>query len=304
MDFAVMYHYVRERNGWNGIHPLLPHVFAEQIDAILQTHQIVGVEELRKPSGKPKAIITFDDGTKDQYQYAFDILRKKGVPAYFAVMSGPRTTGTIPLVHLVHTVLSFVPDEQLWNTLSTSHDTNKVPEESSIYHYETNLFRRYNKYVLNFMLNEAEARKILESIFKTIFPDPTAFIQNYYLSDSEIMEMDRAGMTIGVHCHNHIPYYDNAEHYYQNEILPCKTYLEQLGIVSKWYTPPFGGGKLFGKMQQDLTPILMKHGFEGGFSTNSGIIDDSSDFWFPRLDCNKFSINSSLIVKSVLSAYR
>ncbi|MNW52883.1 Polysaccharide deacetylase [compost metagenome] len=298
-----MYHYVREQNDWKGIHPIRPDAFAQQIDVILQTHQIVSVDELRKPSSKPKAIITFDDGTKDQYQYAFDILCKKGIPAFFAVMSGPRTTGRIPLVHLVHAVLSFMPDEQLWEIISDSYEIKNVFEESSIYQYETNLFRRYNKYVLNFLLDEQEARSILEPIFEMIFPNKSTFLEDYYLSDSEIIEMDRTGMTIGVHGHNHIPYNENPESYFKNEILPCKNYLNKLGINSRWYTPPFGGGKLFLGMQQHLTPILIEQGFLGGFSTYPGIINELGSFWFPRIDCNKLPISSVLTVTSVLEAH-
>jgi peptidoglycan/xylan/chitin deacetylase (PgdA/CDA1 family) len=304
IDFALMYHYVRDRSGWNGIHPLRPEEFAQQIDVISRTHRIVSVDEIRKPSSKPKALITFDDGTKDQYEHAFNILRKKGVPAYFSVLSGPRMTGIIPLVHLVHTVLSFTPDEELWAILSASCDTSNVPEESRIYHYETNPLRRYNKYVINFMLEESEARKILEPVFKSIFPDTAKFIEDFYISDSELIEMDRAGMTIGVHGHHHIPYYDDAEHYYQNEILPCKNFLEKaLGIVPRWYTPPWGGGKLFEKMRQDLTPILLEQGFVGGFSTIPRIIEDVNAFWFSRIDCNRLPVDSSLKIESVLHNY-
>ncbi|UFJ40037.1 polysaccharide deacetylase family protein [Brevibacillus humidisoli] len=290
VDIAVMYHYIREQNGWGAIHPLRPEDFARQIDVILQTHEIVSVDELRMPSTKPKAIITFDDGTKDQYTYAFDILRKKGVRAYFAVMSGPRITGKIPLVHLVHAVLSFTSDEELRDILIASYDVQSLSIESSIYDYETNKLRKFNKYVLNFILKETEARAILESIFNAIFPNAAKFVKEHYISDSELIEMHRAGMTIGVHGHNHIPYYNDAQHYFATEILPCKEYLErELGIIAKWYTPPFGGGEFFHCMERDLTPILLEHGFAGGFSTISGPIDDTSRFWFPRIDCNRLS---------------
>ncbi|MNP47556.1 hypothetical protein D3C76_1416180 [compost metagenome] len=110
-------------------------------------------------------------------------------------------------------------------------------------------------------------------------------------------------MTIGVHGHNHMPYNENPESYFKNEILPCKNYLNQLGINSRWYTPPFGGGKLFWGMQQHLTPILIEQGFLGGFSTYPRIINELDSFWFPRIDCNKLPISSVLTVTSVLEAH-
>lgn len=286
-DFAIMYHYVRERDNWLGIHPLHPESFINQLDIISRTHRISDVNQLKEHSNHPRVFLTFDDGTKDQYTNAFSNLRKSNFPAFIAVLSGPRLSGIIPLVHMVHTVLSFITDERLWETLSPYCDPNCIHQESSIYSYEEILLRRYNKYILNFKLNESQAREILTPIFLSLFPDQDDFIKNFYLSDSEIVEMYRSGVTIGVHGHHHLPYHHSAQDYYNKEILPCKAYLENLGIIPKWYTPPFGGGTLADDMIQHLTPILIEQGFEGGFLTKPGHISSNHQFWFPRYDCNK-----------------
>ncbi|WP_188066252.1 polysaccharide deacetylase family protein [Brevibacillus brevis] len=304
MDFAVMYHYVRPRSGWNGIFPLLPEEFEKQIELISKTHNIVHLDELNKKSVKPRCVLTFDDGTRDQYVYAYDILKRKGIPAYFTVMSGPMLTGIIPIFHLVHVILSFKTDEEVWELLSSRYDVSNVEEESSIYHYETNRLRRFNKYVLNFMLSQSESREVLESIFKTIFPDSLSFINNFYLNIADLKEMSQSGMAIGVHCHHHAPYDGNPHEFYKNEIMPCKVFLkETLGINSQWYTPAFGGGNMRERMRNELTPILLENGFKRGFTVNPGLMNGNDEFWINRIDCVQLSPNRSSSINTVIEQY-
>lgn len=289
-DIAIAYHYVKERGGWKGIFPLSPHEFEQQLNILSKQYQIVSIEDFFavKKNRKPRCLLTFDDGTKDQYEIAFDILRKKSMPAYFAIMSGPLQEKRIPIVHLVHTVLSFYPDEEIWKKLSAKYDTQDIDKKSQCYEYELNVYRRYSKCMLNAMLSQQEARYFLEDLFYSVFPDTEKFINDYYINENELRAMISVGMTIGVHCHNHIFYHGDAARFYQEEIEPCKKYLEkEIGIIPKWYTPAFGGGLKLREMQQDLTPILLKNGFVGAFTTVQKNIDHPS-FWLDRFDCNNF----------------
>lgn len=284
-----MYHYVRERGAWKGIHPLLPHEFEQQVNKLSKKYQVISIEDLNKPnrSQKPRCLLTFDDGTKDQYEVAFQILNKKGIPAYFAVMSGPLQARKIPVVHLSHAVLSFYSDEEIWEKLNTQYSAPDIHEKSfQYYHYEPERYRRYNKYMLNVMLSEIEARCFLEELFGLIFPSTEKFINDFYINQNELQAMVRAGMTIGVHCHHHLFYQGDAEYFYQQEIAPCKKYLEEIDIFPKWYTPAFGGGLKLKEMKRDLTPILQSNGFVGGHTTVSRNIDPAEPFWIDRYDCN------------------
>ncbi|WP_179030816.1 polysaccharide deacetylase family protein [Paenibacillus kribbensis] len=285
-NIAAMYHYVREKKGWDGIVPMHPHDFEVQLDLISKTHKIISLDEIDKYNSQPWCILTFDDGTKDQYTVAYDILKRKGIPAYFTIMSGLHITGNVPLVHLVHTVLSFKSDEELWELLSGTYDTSGVEEESQIYKYEQKKLRRYNKFMLNFKLSVTEATVFLESIFQSLFPDKQKFINDFYISTEEIVEMSRAGMTIGVHAHNHIPYNGDPQEFYDIEIGPCKDWMKSvLGINPIWYTPAFGGGVNQKLMLDKLTPVLVQNGFVGAFSTREGEISDNREFWMDRIDC-------------------
>jgi hypothetical protein len=299
-----MYHYVREINNWNGIHPLSPQQFSEQIDLIHKSFEIVSPDDLSRPSPRNRCVLTFDDSTSDQFEFAFNILNKKGIPAYFSVMSGPLITGIIPLFHLVHTVLSFKSDEEIWEHISAEFDIENIENESEIYSYESSKFRRYNKYMLNFKINESEARIFLESLFQDIFPDPEVFIKDFYLTKQNIKQMHASGMIIGVHCHHHSPYSGDAQVFLNKEVLTCKNYLEtELNIKAEWYTPAFGGGEQHIKMIAELTPLLQDLGFKGGFTTNKGVIKNTESFWYNRIDCSQLPPKTNSSLESVLSQY-
>lgn len=285
-DLAVMYHYVKDKKGWNGISPLDPNVFIRQIELLNKTYDIVSPDDLDLKSRKPKCVLTFDDGTKDQFTHAFEILNTKGIPAYFTVMSGPLVNGEVPVFNLVHTVLSLYSDEEIWEALKKEFDLTNIERLSSIYNYENNSLRRYNKYALNFMLSEKESRNFLEKKVFYKFGNKENFIDAYYINKEEFIKMNKAGMTLGVHCVSHSPYCGNASEFYDREIEPCAKFMKnELNITPKWYTPAFGGGEKFKDMILDLEPILKSNGFRGGFTTIKGLNRGLSNFWLNRYDC-------------------
>ncbi|PLT35492.1 polysaccharide deacetylase family protein [Bacillus sp. V5-8f] len=297
-DIAVMYHYVRNRDGWNGIHPLEPEKFKTQIEILSKYFEIVGPDDLDKKGSKPKCVLTFDDATKDQSTIAFDILKRKGLPAYFTVMSGPYVKGKIPVFHLVHTVLSTYSEEEIWTEINKEFDLKDIDKLSStVYHYEVDLLRRYIKYTLNYVLSENQSLEFLENRVISNFGSKKNFIEQFYISNEEFIKMKEAGMTIGVHCVDHRPYSGNALHFYKNEIEPCANFIkENIGIDPKWYTPAFGGGEQYKTMIEKLEPILKDHGYKGGFLTISGLNNGLSKFWLKRFDCINLPPLSNLIL--------
>lgn len=281
-----MYHYVQTPK-WRGIVPLDPIDFELQIEWVTKHFEVVDPTDLGKQrSSKPFCVLTFDDATKDQYEVAFQILSRKGLPAYFTVMSGPFVERKVPIFHLIHAALSFFSDEQIWDELNNRYDVKDVPEKCQIYSYETSLFRRYNKYALNFHLSEQESREFLEEKVLSIFHSFENFIDSYYINENEFIKMRQAGMTLGVHATHHRPFSGDARAFFDSEIEPCRQFMrEKLGVEAKWYTPAFGGGNQAERMMKELRGILENHGFVGAFTTKPGLNSGLDSFWLNRYDC-------------------
>lgn len=289
-----MYHYVREPEEWKGSVPISPKAFEEQIDQIGKTHEFVLPDDLTKITPKPKCVLTFDDATRDQYEIAFDIMKRKGVPGYFTVMSGPLLEGEIPVFHLVHAALSSFSEELLWNQLCdhlTQKELSALCQSNNVYAYEKSQLRRYIKYTLNFIFESKQSKEFLEKMVFNFFGSKENIIQNMYISIKEFKKMKQAGMSIGVHGANHIPFNGRASEYFNNEIAPCAKFIQDnLNFTPSWYTPPFGGGENKVYMIEKLKKQLQLAGYKGAFTTNSGKIYDPSSFWLDRIDCNRINL--------------
>ncbi len=288
-DLVIMYHYVGERPDWKGIVPISVSDFEKQIDKIAMHYDIVSPEDFNRKSSKARCVLSFDDATKDQYTNAFDVLKKKGLPAYFTVMSGYLTDKKVPVMHLVHTVLSLYSDKEIWASLNKQHTLIEVESKSlSCYHYETDVTRRCNKYVLNFLLDESQSRTFLEPYVIDHFGSMKCFIEEFYITKTEFSVMRDNGMTLGVHCVDHRPYCGDPWHFYKREIKPCEDFIKkELGLKPTWYTPAFGGGTEYKKMITELKPILLERGYQGGFTTLPGYNEGLQNFWLNRYDCFK-----------------
>lgn len=294
-DLVLMYHYVRNPQEWTGSVPISPENFKKQVQWAKEHYEIVIPSEMNKKTSKPKCIISFDDATKDQYENAFKILKELDVPGYFAIMSSPLVERRVPVFHLIHTVLSHFEDKQIWLEIKDELGDIDIDGLSEIYSYEQNKYRRYVKYILNFHWEEQQSRLFLESKVIKLYGSLEKFIEQFYISESEIKEMHAAGMEMGVHCVNHLPYYENAADFYEVEIAPCKRYLESLlDTEINWYTPAFGGGLKAEQMREQLGSILVGKGFKGAFTTVKGYANlDSKDFWHNRIDCNQLILKEA-----------
>ncbi|MCR6523203.1 polysaccharide deacetylase family protein [Lysinibacillus capsici] len=291
-DLVIMYHYVMEPEEWKGSVPISPSDFRKQVEWAKEHYEIIKPEDIHKQTQKPKCIISFDDATKDQYTNAFRILKELNVPGYFTIMSGPLIERKVPIFHLVHTVLSHFKEEQIWEEVFQQVNVTEIKNKSDIYSYEMNEYRRYVKYLFNFYWSEEQSRPYLERKVTSIYHTLENFIEEFYLSEREILEMDASGMSIGVHSVNHLPYEGNPQGFYDKEIRGCKNYLEKLlNKDVKLYTPSFGGGEQSIQMQVELLPILIENGFILGFTTEKGFTDMRNGFWHKRIDCNQLILN-------------
>ncbi len=89
----LLYHRVQPRNDPLSIHTVEAEYFERQIRILADCFRLITlpqlVEEVRGGALQPNTVcITFDDGYRDNYVYAYPILKKYGVPATIFLASG------------------------------------------------------------------------------------------------------------------------------------------------------------------------------------------------------------------------
>ena len=116
MPFIVCYHRVVDnfdRYATGTIPSMLisTRMLERQIDWLARRFDIMSLDEIgaHLASGgtfeRPAAAVTFDDGYSDVYNYAYPLLRRKGVPAAFFVVTGLLGTGRPQLFDRLYRVL-------------------------------------------------------------------------------------------------------------------------------------------------------------------------------------------------------
>jgi peptidoglycan/xylan/chitin deacetylase (PgdA/CDA1 family) len=95
----LRYHRVNELEG-QLFDTVSPATFAEQMELLRRYFTVLSLSDLVERAASdavpPGAVaITFDDGYQDNYEYAFPILRRLGLPATIFLTTGPMESGTL-----------------------------------------------------------------------------------------------------------------------------------------------------------------------------------------------------------------
>lgn len=296
MTLIVMYHYVRPRDArrWGGLFPLSPEEFEQQLDAFEALGDIVPVEALRAPRtsvGRPRIILTFDDGTRDHYTNVFPVLQRRGLRGLFGVISSPTVMRRMPTTHMAHVLLSKVEDETVWEALVARFSTNELGDEQIAhqrYSRDTPCRARV-KYAINFALHPSDARLAVEACLLNAQVDLRQLTSEWFLTEAQIREMHSAGMDFALHATQHHSFAPPADQFFTQELEPCETWLTRLlGARPRYYIPAFGGQS--GVTQAtgplaELARLLQRRGYERGFTTESGVESDpGTRFFLKRVD--------------------
>ena len=97
----LLYHRVcPKKDNWS-LGPLSPQSFETQMEYFCRSYEILPLEKLVQSmqSGRPlpekAVVITFDDGWRDNYVYAYPTLKKYHVPATIFLVTGHIGTGKL-----------------------------------------------------------------------------------------------------------------------------------------------------------------------------------------------------------------
>lgn len=237
--------------------------FEREIVYLCKVAQIVSLDLLveRISQGEPvpsrAACITFDDGYKDNYTFAYPILRKYNVPATIFL-----TTGYIGRSWPFHKARFAI-----WNTHVTkfkvkglgSYCLNSLSDRLSV-------MQR-----IEHLLDELPAReknRAIETLLKVLDADlPSRFEECHTLSWDEILEMSQNGISFGAHTVTHTTLTKLPIEEAREEIIQSKNDIEKrLGAPCTLFAYPNG------EFNTKIIELLKENGFTGAVTIIPGMI--------------------------------
>ncbi|WP_078452992.1 polysaccharide deacetylase family protein [Solemya velum gill symbiont] len=212
---SIMYHYVRPDDQSL---PYFRHLhiddFIKQLEYLeneygfLSKDDFLNCMESKEPVDG--VVLTFDDGFKDHFHYVLPELKKLGLWGIFYIPTSPFTTRKLIDVHRIHMLIGKFSGQTIANALKNiikegmlSH--NHVEEfQSETYSRQNNdNSTNYVKRCLNYFIDYKYRESVIDHLMSRFFPDESCMIDDFYMTKSEIREMNDQGMMIGSHTVNH-----------------------------------------------------------------------------------------------------
>lgn len=300
---AIMYHYVCDP------HPALPKLkylskdnFRKQLNYFKKTFGLVSKKEWENfvteggfPTKNGKVILTFDDGLRCHFSDVYPILKEFDAWGIFYPVTQSLTQGKMLDVHKVHILCANTLGADL---LSFLHEKYSLEVLCRFAHRKDYLSDSYQgqsddqnitqfKRIMNYLVDENHKAEILDTALRFFNLD---WLQHdYYLTPSNIQDMQRDGMIIGNHTHTHTLLSKVSYEKQFNEIYGAQKELESIGVVSETFCFPYGGRRSF---NHNTVSIIRELGFKYCFSVEKRSIRrldwELNRFALPRYDCNQF----------------
>lgn len=274
---AVNFHYIRERFDmpYPGIHGVTPKEFENQIDLLAQAFVFVsGTDISNAILGRTKLpcnalVVTFDDGLREQYDLAWPILQRKGIPVIFYVSTAPIAEQRVCDVHQLHMIRSQIPSADMVEDFKrfVSQRGIIVPENVENLAKKQYLYDDAKtavlKYMLNFVLTEDDRQIFINNWFSTLFPEEKKVASALYMDETIIAELGQHNC-IGCHSHNHKPLGRMSRSQVENEIERSLAYLKTWGVREvQGVSYPYGGRTACSEV---VAKVAREYGISFGFT--------------------------------------
>ena len=260
----LMYHRVGPYKDIWSLRPTYASDFEDQIRYLGKTHKILPLRELaqhireKRPLPKRTAIITFDDGYKDVYIYAYPILKKYNVPATIFLTTGHIGTGNLFWWDKIGYLL--------WNTKLKRielDDLGTIPLDQvddrlqSISKIREHLIKK---------VTEEKKNKLIEKLVKELGVDiPPDLGKEIILSWHEVKEMNDNGIDFGAHTVTHPILTGVSSKQARAEITQSKREIERrLDQPVTTFSYPNGS---VGDFDGEITNLLKESGFTCAVTT-------------------------------------
>ena len=300
----VMYHYIRNLKDtrYPGIKGLDVELFEEQILYLRKNYNIISLEEVleclnnKKEFPENAALLTFDDGYKDHYTYAFPILMKYDLTGVFYIPTKSFKEKKVLDVNKIHFILASQLNQEeivkdLFQLLDANREKYKLKSNEEYFREFAHPSRFDTKEVifikrlLQVVLPEELRNYLADILFdKYIGVNEKAFWEELYLTKDQIQCMQKCGMYFGSHSHEHCWLNALSKEAQREQVELSLEYLREVGVnVEKWtMCYPYGG------YNKDTLEVLQEKGCQLAVTTevNIAVISEENRLIIPRLDTN------------------
>ena len=312
---VVMYHYVRDLNNsrYPNIKGLDIEKFKKQIKFFKENYNFIKIEDIITYYKNPKEkklperaiLLTFDDGYKDHYTYVLPILLENNIQGSFYIPTKCFKDKKVLDVNKIHFILERCIGEEgkILKEIEEYLEINKDIRGSLSYN---EYFQKYAiasrfdkkevifiKRMLQVVLPEDYREKLVDKLFKKYvcsigdkIISERAFWEELYLTPEQIRIMEKLGMHIGFHSHNHVWLDSLSKEEQEFQIKSSINYFKEIGIKTGKMTLsyPYGG------YNEESVELIKKYEVPLAFTTKVAIADLNKDEYYalPRLDTNDF----------------
>ncbi len=301
---AIMYHYVRDRvQNLPYFRYLHIDEFCKQLDYFQSNFyfpsraEFLDIVKGVKPVPENGIILTFDDGLKDHYDYAYKELKKRGLWGIFYIPTGMYTHDEMIDTQRIQHLNGRHGGAQILEWLQEMVEPHMIQHEKveefrqTTYEFQNNDSKTLEaKRILNYYLAHEWRKKILDRMMSDTV-DEKEMIKSLYLSFDEMKEMADNGMIMGGHTITHPALSKLTRAQQKVEIEECLSFVH--GIIDqkdvKTFCYPYGRKSTY---TDETIQILKDNNVDFTFAVEHRDIaqDDiqSHIHALPRWDCNQF----------------
>jgi peptidoglycan/xylan/chitin deacetylase (PgdA/CDA1 family) len=219
MLIVVNYHYVRPRfeHRFPGIHGVTVSALEAQLRLLGMVGEFVSAvqvcDAVRGGEALParSLLVTFDDGLREQMEYALPVVDALGIPALFFVNTGPIAEGVVSAVHKTHLLRAHTPPEVFSDLvhaearrqgLEISWDVE--PSEAAANYPWDPPETAQLKFFLNHILASGARDALIAPCFRQVFGDDEEAISRALYMDIEQLRALGARGYLGTHGDGHL----------------------------------------------------------------------------------------------------
>jgi peptidoglycan/xylan/chitin deacetylase (PgdA/CDA1 family) len=299
-----MYHYVRDfpRTQFPRLKGMLTEDFRHQVNELSSVYEMASVEsalDFMTGEYRPRrdlCLLTFDDGLKEHFTDVTPILVENRIRGVFFLITSCLEERKVAAVHMNHFLMAALDfdeyaDAFFRKVVSLSPDAFAplnidTARAAQTYPWDTPEVARF-KYLFNFGMDTELRDRAVRDLFTTHIADEASFAQQLYVSWDEARRMQKAGMCIGGHTHQHKPLANLGTRELMWDLETCHRLLQRnLSPQAVWsFSYPYGKRDSF---HIRAVRKLQQLGFRCAFSTESGDNRRGCDrFTVGRTDCKK-----------------